>query len=472
MVQGRREPAGEEVTVMALTGLQEKTESLAGEHHVPGVAVGIFCDGQEHYAYHGVTSVENPLAVGPSTLFQIGSTTKTYTATAIMALAEAGEVDLDDPVRAYVPALRLKDEAAARAVTVVQLLNHSAGWNGDYFEDTGDGEDAIAKYVAKMAQLEQVSPPGTVASYNNAAYVLAGRLIEKVTGQPYQAAIRRLILGPLGCAESFFFADEVMTRRFAVGHGYKEQQDTVTVARPLLLPRSAAPAGGLFSTARDQIRYARFHLGQAPAEGGTRVLGRETLDQMKAPTISMPGGALGDWVGISWFLRDIGGVRVAAHGGSTNGQESGFEIVPERNFAVTVLTNSGTGLQMHRELVNWAKQTYLGLAEEEPPALALDDAALRPFTGRYLSDTSIIDISPSGDGGLIVKLSFPPAALEMRKAISNEPPEPPPAITVRMTSDEQYTICDGQFKGLKGNFARTGGRITGINFAGRLAVKQ
>jgi CubicO group peptidase (beta-lactamase class C family) len=457
---------------MVLTGLQEKTESLADEHHVPGVAVGIFCNGEEHYAYHGVTSVENPLAVGPSTLFQIGSTTKTYTATAIMALAEAGEVRLDDPVRGYVPELRLKDEAAARAVTVVQLLNHSAGWNGDYFEDTGDGDDAVAKYVAKMAQLEQVSPPGTVASYNNAAYVLAGRLIEKVTGQPYETAIKRLILEPLGCTESFFFAGEVMTRRFAVGHAYKEQQAAATVARPVLLPRSSAPAGGLFSTARDQIRYARFHLGQAPTEGGTPVLAKETLDRMKVPTIGMQGGVLGDWVGISWGLRDIGGVRVAAHGGSTNGQESGFEIVPDRNFAVTVLTNCETGLQVNRELVKWAKQTCLGLADEEPPTVALDDAALLPFAGRYVSDMSIIDTSPSGDGGLTLKLSFPPAALESHKAISDEPPEPPPGFTIRMTGDEQYLISDGQYKGMKGSFARTGGEITGIIFAGRLAVKQ
>jgi CubicO group peptidase (beta-lactamase class C family) len=457
---------------MALTGLQEKTESLAEEHHVPGVAVGIFCDGEEHYAYHGVTSVENPLAVGPSTLFQIGSTTKTYTATAIMALADAGEVALDDPVRGYVPELRLKDETAAQAVTVMQLLNHSAGWNGDYFEDTGDGEDAIATYVAKMAQLEQVSPPGAVASYNNAAYVLAGRLIEKVTGQPYEAAIKRLIVEPLGCDESFFFAGEVMTRRFAVGHHYKEQQGAVIVARPLLLPRSSAPAGGLFCTARDQIRYARFHLGQAAAEGGAPVLAKETLDRMKAPTISMQGGALGDWVGISWMLRDIGGVRIAAHGGSTNGQESAFELVPERNFAVTVLTNSGTGTQLNRELVNWAKQAYLGLAEKEPPTLALDEAALQPFTGRYVSDMSIIDISPSGDGGLTAELSFPPAALEAYKAISDEPPELPPGFTIRMTGDEQYMISDGQYKGMKGSFARTGGQITGINFTGRLAVKQ
>jgi CubicO group peptidase (beta-lactamase class C family) len=460
------------VIVMALTGLQDKTESLADEHHVPGVAVGIFCDGDERYAYHGVTSVENPLAVGPSTLFQIGSTTKTFTATAIMALAEAGEVGLDDPVRAHVPELRLKDAAAAQAVTVVQLLNHSAGWNGDYFEDTGDGEDAIAEYVQKMAQLEQVSPPGTVASYNNAAYVLAGRVIEKVTGQPYETAIKRLILEPLGATESFFSAGEVITRRFAVGHAYKEQQAAVTVARPLLLPRSSAPAGGLFSTARDQIRYARFHLGHAPAEGGRPVLGREALDRMKAPTISMQGGALGDWVGISWMLRDIGGVRVAAHGGSTNGQQSAFEIVPGRNFAVTVLTNSETGMQVNRELVKWAKETYLGLAEEEPPTVALDETALLSLTGRYVSDMSIIDISPSGDGGLTVKLSYPPAALEAHKVISDEPPEPLPGFTIRMTGDEQYVISDGQYKGMKGSFARTDGRITGITFAGRLAVRQ
>jgi CubicO group peptidase (beta-lactamase class C family) len=381
-------------------------------------------------------------------------------------------VGLDDPVRAYMPELRLKDEAAARAVTVVQVLNHSAGWNGDYFEDTGDGEDALAKYVQKMAQLEQVSPPGSVASYSNAAYVLAGRLIEKVTGQPYEAAIKRLVLEPLGCTESFFFAGEVMTRRFAVGHNYKEQQAAVILARPLLLPRSSAPAGGLFSTARDQIRYARFHLGQAPAEGGTPVLAKETLDRMKAPTISTQGGVLGDWVGISWGLRDIDGVRVAAHGGSTNGQESGFEIVPERSFAVTVLTNWGTGMQVNRELVKWAKETYLGLAEEEPPTVALDEAALRPFTGRYVSDMWIIDISPSGDGGLTAKLSFPPAALETHKAISDEPPEPLPGFTIRMTGDEQFTVSDGQFKGMKGSFVRTDGRITGINFTGRLAVKQ
>ena len=208
-----------------------------------------------------------------------------------------------------------------------------------------------------------------------------------------------------------------MTWRFAVGHGYKEQWAAVVVARPLLVPRGSAPAGGLFSTARDQIRYARFRLGQAPAEGGTPVLARETLDRMQAPTISMPGGGLGNWVGISWMLRDIDGVRVAAHDGSTNGQQSALEMIPERDFAVTVLTNAATSLQVNRELLNWAKETYLGLAEKEPPTLALDETAPRPFIGGYSSDTNIVDISPSGDGGPTLKLAYTPAALEMLRVM-------------------------------------------------------
>jgi len=113
-----------------------------------------------------------------------------------------------------------------------------------------------------------------------------------------------------------------------------------------------------------------------------------------------------------------------------------------------------------------------GVAEEEPSALALDQAALLSFTGRYVSDMAVIDISPSGDGGLTVTLSVPPAALEAYKAISDEPPELPPRFTIRITGNEQCIISNGQYKGMKGNFARTGGQITGINFTGRLAIKQ
>src|SRR3954449_697593 len=201
-----------------MTELQDKVAALAAEHDVPGVAVGILLDGEEHYAFHGVTCTENPLPVDEKTLFQFGSTGKTYTATAIMRLVEAGKVALDEPVRTYLPEFKLRDEDVAAKVTVLQLLNHTAGWEGDMMDNTGDGDDALEKYVARMERLQQVSPLGETVSYNNASLSVAGRIIEKVTGTTYEQAIRDLLLEPLGLDYTFFFPNEIMTRRFAVGH--------------------------------------------------------------------------------------------------------------------------------------------------------------------------------------------------------------------------------------------------------------
>ncbi|MBO0838390.1 MAG: beta-lactamase family protein, partial [Actinobacteria bacterium] len=178
--------------------LQAAVTEAAERLAVPGVAVGVFLDGAEHYAVHGVTSVENPLEVDTGTLFQFGSTGKTYTATTIMILVERGLIELDAPVRQYVPELRLKDEETASKVTVLQLLNHTAGWAGDLLDNTGSGDDALAKYVELMAGLEQVTPLGSTVSYNNASLSLAGRVIEKVTGKTFEEAMKELLFEPLG----------------------------------------------------------------------------------------------------------------------------------------------------------------------------------------------------------------------------------------------------------------------------------
>src|SRR3954452_22138513 len=125
--------------------LQDKVTELATEHGVVGVAAGVLLDGVEHYAFHGVTSVDNPLPVDETTYFQFGSTGKTYTATAMLRLVEQGKVDLDAPVRTYLPEFALKDEDVAQTVTVLQLFNHTAGWEGDMMDDTGPGDDALEK---------------------------------------------------------------------------------------------------------------------------------------------------------------------------------------------------------------------------------------------------------------------------------------------------------------------------------------
>src|SRR5437870_6822200 len=146
------------VTVAATQrALDEVVERTMREHPVPGVAVGLIADGEETVQGFGVTNVDHPLPVDGDTLFQIGSITKTVTATALMRLVERGTVSLDVPVRTYLPELRLRDERVAAAVTLRHLLTHAGGWFGEFFHHTDVVDYAAAKFVVRMLQLEQLT---------------------------------------------------------------------------------------------------------------------------------------------------------------------------------------------------------------------------------------------------------------------------------------------------------------------------
>jgi CubicO group peptidase (beta-lactamase class C family) len=212
-------------------------------HAVPGVAVGVLYNGETYTAGFGVTHVEHPLPVTEDTLFQVGSISKTFTCTVVMRLVEMGKLGLDATVRIYLPGFKVSDEEASTRATVRHLLTHMAGWVGDFFHDTGAGDDALERYVADMSELEQLAPVGTVWSYNNAGFSVAGRIIEVVTGQTYEAALKELVLEPLGLGHCFLGPGEVITRRFAVGH--RDGTEGAQVARPWPLPRGVYPAGGI-----------------------------------------------------------------------------------------------------------------------------------------------------------------------------------------------------------------------------------
>ncbi len=448
--------------------LQEKLDELAGELEVPGVAAGVYLDGEEIYAFHGVTSVENPLPVDENTQFQFGSTGKTFTATAVLRLVEEGKVELDAPVRSYVPELTLKDSEAAEKVTVLQLFNHTAGWDGDFIHDTGNGDDALARYVELMATIDQVSPLGATVSYNNASLSLAGRLIEKVTGKTYETAMRELVLDPLGLEETLFFPNDVMTRRFVVGHT-RHEDGHVTINRPWDLPRSAYPAGGMSAPAREQIAWARFHLGDGTAPDGTRVLSQELLQKMKEPTADMRGSALGDYVGISWLLRELDGERLVSHGGTTNGQYSDFHMVPSRNFAVISMANCGpNGSELNHLLSKWSFEHYLGLSEKEPEFLSLSDEALAPYIGQYETIAALCTITAEG-GRLFAKAEPKP---EMVAVLGEQDDEPPIPLALVEGEGDPYVVPEGPAKGMRGYFRRDAdGRVDAVHLGGRLAER-
>jgi CubicO group peptidase (beta-lactamase class C family) len=457
---------------MRMSELQEALDQLVAELGVTGVAVGVLHDGEEHYAYAGVTSVENPLPVDETTLFQFGSTGKTFTATALVRLAEQGKVDLDAPVRTYVPELQLKDEDAAARVTVLQLLNHTAGWEGDLMEDMGNGDDALEKYVTRMATIEQVTPLGETVSYNNASLSLAGRVIEKVMGTTYEKALTELVLEPLGMTSTWFFPNDIMTRRFAVGHT-RHEDGTITVARPWALPRSATPAGGLSANARDQLAWARFHLGDGTAADGTRVLSEESLKAMQQPTADMRGSALGDAVGMSWLLAEIGGVKTVAHGGTTNGQYSDFLLVPERGFGVISMSNCGpNGSQLNHKVVRWALEHHLGLVDVEPQPLRLRDEELAPYTGRFETIAAVIDMTTE-DGRISAKVAPKPSMIAILHEQGEEVPDQPPFLLALLDGKPDcYVVDEGDAKGMKGYFRRAAdGTVDAVHLGGRLATR-
>ena len=449
--------------------LKAQVSVLAERLEVPGVAVGVAIGDEDHLAFAGVTSVEDPLPVDEGTIFQIGSTGKTYTSTAILRLVEDGKIDLDAPVRTYVPELKLKDEQVARDVTVLQLLNHTAGWDGDLFEDTGEGEDALNRYVANMANIEQVTPLGATVSYNNASLALAGLVLEKVTGKMYEHVIRESILEPLGMERSFFFTKEIMTYRFANGHK-RSQDGTIEITRPWDMGRYGAPMGGMSANVGDQLAWARFHMGDGTAADGTRVLSEQMLRRMQEPTVECPGNALGDAVGISWMLRSQDGLKVVAHGGDMVGQHSIFEMVPERRFAITSLTNCGpNGGEFNEEIMRWAFESYLGADMSDPEPVRVDDADLAPYVGRYETIAAVLDIT-AGDGVLTVEVTVRPEVLAQ---LNEEPDDDPPIpIGILPGDGDRYIVPEGPAKGMKGYFTRDGeGRIDGVHIGGRLATR-
>jgi CubicO group peptidase (beta-lactamase class C family) len=411
------------------------------EFRVPGVAVGVLQDGEEQHDAYGVTSLENPLEVTPGTRFQIGSISKTFTGTAVMHLVAEGAIDLDRPVREYVPELELADAGATAGVTMRHLLAHTGGWAGDYFDDTGWGDDAVARYVERMKTLPQLTPLGELWSYNNAGFGLAGRVVEVVTGEAFEGVVKRLVLDPLELGSTTYWPWEAMTERFVVGH--VDEDGEARVARPWPVGRSAHAAGGLISTTPDLLRYARLHLDPPPELAPMQVPQVATVEE-------------GEWVGLTWYGEDaFGTIR---HTGGTMGQLSLLVLQPQTGFALAVLTNhSPGGLQV----IDGAL-TAAGLRGPAPEAV--DDAPIEEYAGAYETAMGRVTISPKGDGiGIEVE---PFGGFPTRDTPA--PPAPPPMEAFFYTPD-RWMVSGGAQNGVRGHFIRReNGEIEWLRLGGRL----
>jgi CubicO group peptidase (beta-lactamase class C family) len=442
--------------------LGEVIDESMWKHKVPGVALGILSDGQEFKRGFGVTSVENPLPVDENTLFQIGSNTKTYTGTAVMRLVEAGKVKLDEPIRTYLPNFRMRDPDVTAHLALRHLLTHTGGFIGDFFEDTGNGDDALEKFVAAMATLEQLTPLGAEFSYCNSGFSLAGRVIEAVTGKVYEQAMLELILKPLGLKRSYFFPTDVMLHRFAVGHTTIQGKNYLL--RPWQLPRSQMAPGGISASVKDMIKYARFHLGDGTSVEGTRVLSAESLLAMQTPGVK---GQLDTKMGLSWMTADHDGPKRVYHGGGTYGHISSFALIPEMKFGLVILTNSLALGDLMRDADDPVRE-FLGRPYKTPEPLAMAPEALAEYEGRYVA--ALDDIELKVENGELMMQVTPKGGFPNKKVPI--PPAPPPSKFGFIASD-RVCVVDGNRNDIQGEFLRgPDGKVAHLRFGGRIHPRQ
>jgi len=386
---------------------------------IPGAALGILTDGKAESGFFGVRDVLSQQPVTADTLFQAGSVTKTYTATAIMHLVERGMIDLDAPVRTYLPDLMLADKNTAARVTTKNLLTHTGDWWGDSVTDTGnDDDDAIARFVAeKLPTFPQLAPLGSLFSYNNTGFVLMGRMLETLTGQPYRATVQSLVLDPISLGASVFTPDDVIARPHALAH--RTDKTGTHLVPSLFLPRNLDPAGGLFTTLADFLAYARFHLGDGTADGAP-VLERATLNRMQTPTDVSASIVQDLHIGLPWFITNTSRGMLLDHPGDTFGQHAEVVLLPDRQFAMVLLTNANTGASLPAVALAEAGRQYLGVStggmntgsatgSGMAGAMAVKTVQLPPeklgeYVGEYRVPSHVLTVRRAGqmDGQLIL----------------------------------------------------------------------
>jgi CubicO group peptidase (beta-lactamase class C family) len=383
----------------------------------------------------------------------------------MMRLVEQGKVDLHAPVRTYLPEFRVRDEAASRDVTVWHLLTHLGGWEGQ-ISGPERGTDTLKNFVGSITDLMQVAPPGKAWSYNNAGFSILGRVIETVTGTSINRAISDLVFRPLGLEHAGSTAGDFIVNRFAAGHSTRDGEPALQ--RPFS-PSTSVTAGGVGLCITDLLNYARFHMGDGVANG-ERVLRRESLEQMREIQAHKQG--TDDDIGLAWHIRRVGRLRTYGHGGTLAGHILLLEIVPERNFAIAILTNSNTGWKLIQDVEREALESYLdasyapnqaiahrGLVETIPvvqPLAPQPDPA--PYLGTYARPNNSYLVR-SDAGKLLVQ---------------DRPNSGGPATEwpVAFYGPDRLYVTDGPDRGQSIEFVRDDtGRVTWIRVVGRVAVR-
>jgi len=367
--------------------LQKAMKDVLDRERVPGAGVALVANGQLLWC-GGIGKAD--LATGREmtcdTEFRVGSISKTFVALALLKLQEDGKINLYARLQDVAPEIPMNNRwEATQPVRIVNLLEHTAGFDDMEFSEVynlKDRYDFPLLDVFKRFQKPQVTrwPPGTRMSYSNPGNAIAGYLIEKMSGQPFDLYIREAFLRPLGMEKADFPFTDANRPVLAVGH---EKNPPRAVGYPFIYLR---PAGDLKASPGELAKLVQFLLRRGKT-GETQLVKPESILRMEVPETTLAarnGLRLG--YGLANYSSVQGGVVTHGHDGGIDGFISSYRYMPEQNWGYVVLlnsTNSGRAL----EELNRLAIDFLSKVSPKPQQAAINFSVneLKKFEGYYAS---------------------------------------------------------------------------------------
>ncbi|MCP2323036.1 CubicO group peptidase (beta-lactamase class C family) [Hamadaea flava] len=396
-----------------LPGLSARIGDLLTAYAIPSAAIGVLREGELTEFAVGVKNVVTGEPATADTVYQCGSMTKTWTALAFLQLVDEGAVDLDTPVRTYLPGFAVADPEVSATVTPRHLLQHTNGIEEAY-GDPGEDDDVYERMVDAIADAPQVFPLGHTHGYSAAlGYAVLARILEVHDGKRWDDVMRDRVFGPLGLTGTGSRREQVDESRAATGHLTVSLTEDPIVTPVDYLPRAFGPGGNVTSTVREVLAMAHVILTEGLAPTGKRILSAERVREMKESRVPVPDPYM---FGPEWALGlivcDWHGQTVYASDGSTIGQNSRLRILPEADTAIVLLTNGGPRESFYRKAFT---EILADLGLPGVPDLPAPDPALildpTRYAGVYERPGARFEVTAE-DGRLHLTLGIDPMQAE------------------------------------------------------------
>ena len=377
--------------------------------NIAGATVAVVKDGQVIFAKgYGYADVANRTPVSPEkTLFRPGSVSKLFTWTAVMQMYEQGKIDLDRDVNEY---LDFKiPEAFGKPITMKHLLTHTPGFEEQIKDLFAAGPVPPLGDYLKTHIPQRIFEPGTTPAYSNYGTALAGYIVERVSGKPFNTYIEDAIFKPLGMSNSTFVQPLPGGMEMNMSKGYR-LATAPAVDFELI---SAFPAGSLSSTATDMAKFMVAHL-QDGGSGDAKILKPETARLMRERLFGLDPAGLG--MAHGFYEETQNGLRIVGHGGDTVAFHSDLHLIPEKGIGFFISYNSlGKGEAPTREMIWTAVLDRYYPYTVHPGDGANAHQEIQQIVGNYIvsrrSESSFFRIAallgeasvvPNGDGTISV----------------------------------------------------------------------